>query len=333
MGKKDAVKETHREIDIIDLQVAFGNFYALKGVSFFANKKEFLGVIGASGAGKTTVLRILTGQIRPTEGQAFVGGYDVTKKGYLISLLVGYVPQLEHLSLYYDFSALQNAQFFGRLYGLRPKEIEERSRNVLEILGFDEDLMTKTVSRLSGGERKRVSICLGMIHDPPVLLLDEPTTGLDAHLRHETLNYLKELNYRLGTTMVIISHDLEIVDYCTRVVLLEEGNISQFGTPEELISSLPGKGESIKVTLHAMTPEIINRVASIPGVQYTAQAGRNAMKLFIDNPEDNLLPVIQRLNEMKMPFDGVEMVEADFFDYFQVKPWKDNNNEIGETAE
>jgi ABC-2 type transport system ATP-binding protein len=321
MAKDKGAKETHREIDIIDLKVAFGKFYALKGVSFFANKKEFLGVIGASGAGKTTVLRILTGQIRPTDGQAFVGGYDVTKKGYLISLLVGYVPQLEHLSLYYDFSALQNAQFFGRLYGLRPKEIEERSRSVLEILGFDEDLMTKTVSRLSGGERKRVSICLGMIHDPPVLLLDEPTTGLDAHLRHETLNYLKELNYRLGTTMV---------DYCTRVVLLEDGNISQFGTPEELISSLPGKGESIKVTLGAMTPEIIKRVASIPGVQYTAQAGRNAMKLFIDNPEDNLLPVIKRLNEMKMPFEGVEMVEADFFDYFQVKPWKED--EIGGIA-
>ena len=328
--KKADAKETYREIDIIDLKVAFGKFYALKGVSFFANKKEFLGVIGASGAGKTTVLRILTGQISPTAGKAFVGGYDVTKKGNLISLLVGYVPQLEHLSLYYDFSALHNAEIFGRLYGLRPKEIEKRSRNVLEILGFDEDLMTKTVSRLSGGERKRVSICLGMIHDPKMLLLDEPTTGLDAHLRHETLNYLKELNYRLGTTMMIISHDLEIVDYCTRVVLLENGEVSQFGTPEELISSLPGKGESVKVILHAMTPEISRRVASLPGVQYTAQAGRNAIKLFIDNPEDNLLPIIQRLNEMKMPFEGVEIVEADFFDYFQVKPWKDN--EIGGTA-
>jgi len=323
-------KETYREIDIIDLKVAFGKFYALKGVSFFANKREFLGVIGASGAGKTTVLRILTGQIDPTEGKAFVGGYDVTKKRNLISLLVGYVPQLEHLSLYYDFTPLQNAQFFGRMYGLRGKEIESRAREVLTILGFDEELMTKRVDRLSGGERKRVSICLGMIHKPPVLLLDEPTTGLDAHLRHETLNYLKELNYKLGTTMVIISHDLEIVDYCTRVVLLEEGEISQFGTPEELIASLPGKGESIKVTLRAMTPEIIKRIQSLPGVQYTAPAGRNAMKLFIDEPRGNLLPIIHKLNEMKMPFDGIELVEADFFDYFQVKPWK--QNEIGGIA-
>jgi ABC-2 type transport system ATP-binding protein len=330
VSKSDA-RETHREIDIIDLKVAFGDFYALKGASFFANKREFLGIIGASGAGKTTVLRVLTGQISPTEGQAFVGGYDVTKKSKLISLLVGYVPQLEHLSLYYDFNSIQNAQFFGRMFGLRPKEIEERARNVLTILGFDEDLITKRVDRLSGGERKRVSICLGMIHNPPVLLLDEPTTGLDAHLRHETLNYLKELNYELGTTMVIISHDLEIVDYCTRVCLLEEGNVSQFGTPEELISTLPGRGESIRVALHAMTPEIIRRVDSLPGVQYTAQAGRNAMKLFIDNPSEQILPIITKMNEMKLPFEEVSLVEADFFDYFQVKPWKQIPREIGGT--
>ncbi|MHA1653337.1 MAG: ABC transporter ATP-binding protein, partial [Candidatus Thorarchaeota archaeon] len=228
-----------REIDIVDLKVRFGKFWALKGVSFYANKREFLGIIGASGAGKTTVLRVLTGQIRPTAGKAYVGGHDVTKRRDLISLLVGYVPQIEYMSLYYDFSALQNAQFFGRCFGMRPREIEERARSILTILGFDEDLMTKRVSRLSGGERKRVSICLGLIHNPPVLLLDEPTTGLDAHLRHETLNYLKELNFEFGTTMVIISHDLEIVDYCSRVVLLENGLVSQFGTPQDLISSLP----------------------------------------------------------------------------------------------
>ncbi|UCE10082.1 MAG: ABC transporter ATP-binding protein [Candidatus Thorarchaeota archaeon] len=316
-----------KEIDIIDLKVAFGKFYALKGVSFFANKREFLGIVGASGAGKTTVLRVLTGQIRPTDGQAFVGGYDVTKKRNLISLLVGYVPQLEHLSLYYDFSAIENAQFFGRNFGLRPKEIEERARNILTILGFDEDLKTKHVKKLSGGERKRVSICLGMIHDPPVLLLDEPTTGLDAHLRHETLNYLKQLNFELGTTMVIISHDLEIVDYCTRVTLLEHGNVSQFGTPEELIASLPGEGESLRVVLKSMSPTFLERLAHIPGVKYMARAGRNAVKLFLPSPHERIVSVVESLNVLNIPFEEVSLVEADFFDYFQVKPWK--VNEIG----
>ncbi len=311
-----------REIDIIDLKVAFGSFYALKGVSFYASKREFLGIIGASGAGKTTVLRVLTGQIKPTEGQAFVGGHDVTKRGDLISLLVGYVPQLEHLSLYYDFSALQNAQFFGRMFGLRPKIIEERARSILTILGFDEDLKTKRISRLSGGERKRVSICLGMIHDPVMLLLDEPTTGLDAHLRHETLNYLKELNYELGTSMVIISHDLEIVDYCTRVCLLEDGLVSQFGAPVDLISTLPGKGEAIQVILPNLSAPLLDNVGAIEGVTYMAKAGRNTMKLFIDDPADNMVRVIRELNERKIPFEEVSLVEADFFDYFQVKPWK-----------
>ncbi len=311
-----------REIDIIDLKVRFGDFYALKGVSFYANKREFLGIIGASGAGKTTVLRVLTGQISPTAGRAYVGGHDVTKRQNLISLLVGYVPQLEHLSLYYDFSAIENAKFFGRCFGMREREIEKRARSVLEILGFDEDLMTKTVSRLSGGERKRVSICLGMIHDPPVLLLDEPTTGLDAHLRHETLNYLKELNFELGTTMVIISHDLEIVDYCTRVTLLENGRVSQFGTPADLISTLPGKGESLSLHLPNLSTWMLDQVKQIPGVEYYAQSGRNTLKLFIDNPRENMLPVIRELNSKGIPFEEISLVEADFFDYFQVKPWK-----------
>ncbi|NWF94791.1 MAG: ABC transporter ATP-binding protein [Candidatus Thorarchaeota archaeon] len=318
----DLSADPKREIDIVDLKVAFGKFEALKGVSFFANKKEFLGIIGASGAGKTTVLRVLTGQISPTSGKAFVGGYDVTKKRALISLLVGYVPQIEHMSLYFDFSALQNAQFFGRCFGMRPKEIEARARSILQILGFDEDLMTKKVERLSGGERKRVSISLGMIHNPPVLLLDEPTTGLDAHLRHETLNYLKELNFELGTTMVIISHDLEIVDYCSRVCLLESGRVSQFGTPAELISSLPGKGEGIRVVLPRMTDQTIRKIHSIPGVKYTASAGRNALKLFMDEPAEQVLPLIRHFNQMGMPFNEISVVDADFFDYFEVKPWK-----------
>ncbi len=241
---------------------------------------------------------------------------------------MGYVPQLEHLSLYYDFSALQNAQFFGRLFGIKPKEIEKRARNILEILGFDEDLMTKDVDKLSGGERKRVSISLGMIHNPPVLLLDEPTTGLDAHLRHETLNYLKELNYELGTTMVIISHDLEIVDYCTRVTLLEDGLVSQFGSPQDLISTLPGKGESLRLVMPNMSPAIVERIAKLPGVKYMARSGRNAMKLFIDKPRENMLPIMRELNEMKLPFEEVALTEADFFDFFQVKPWKKEQVEV-----
>ncbi|MEM2143249.1 MAG: ABC transporter ATP-binding protein [Candidatus Thorarchaeota archaeon] len=320
-GSETSGEATH-EIELVNLRVKFGKVEALRGVSLFANRSEFLGIIGASGAGKTTVLRVLTGQVSPTSGKAYVSGYDVTKKRSLISLLVGYVPQLEHNSLYYDFSALQNAQFFGRCFGMRPREIDERARDILEILGFDEELMTKRVERLSGGEKKRVSICMGMLHDPPVLLLDEPTTGLDAHLRHETLNYLKKLNFELGTTMVIISHDLEIVDYCNRVCLLENGTVSQFDTPEALISTLPGKGECIKVVLTKLTPAMVSSIGEMPIVRYIVNSGRNALKLFVDQPNEALLTLMRDFHKRGLPLVEVSVAEADFFDFFEVKPWK-----------
>ena len=131
------------------------------------------------------------------------------------------------------------------------------------------------------------------------------------------------LNYQLGTTMVIISHDLEIVDYCTRVTLLEGGLVSQFGTPQELIATLPGKGEALQVMLPNLSSWLVDKVTTLPGVKYHAKAGRNALKLFIDNPMDNVLPIIKELNANNLPFEEVSLVEADFFDYFQVKPWKE----------
>ncbi len=309
-------------IKLENVAVRFGKIWALRGISYDARYGEFVGVVGTSGAGKTTMLRVLTGQIKPTSGKAFVAGHDVVKNRKLISLLTGYVPQHEHLSLYYDFSALENAQFFGRMYGLKPRTIEESATEILEILGFDDELMNKAVKKLSGGERKRVSISLGMIHRPPVLFLDEPTTGLDAHLRHEVLNYLKRLNYSLNTTMIIISHDLEVVDYCSRIVILERGKVSLFDTPENLIKSMPGKGKTLKLVIPSLTPELQKRIKSYPGIDYIVRSGRNTIKVFVENPEDSLLSAIKTLNENKIDFEEISVDETDFFDFFNVKPWK-----------
>ena len=193
--KAKARKAKQPVIFISHTTVQKGKATLIDDVSLVANEGEILGIIGESGAGKSTTVKVLSGQIKPDRGFARIAGHDVFLDHDRVILKMGYVPQMGSVDdIYPEFSALKNAYYFGKMYGMSKAEIEVRARQILEILGFDEELMNKSVSKLSGGEKKRVSICIGMIHDPQVLILDEPTTGLDVHLRIEVLNYLKILN-------------------------------------------------------------------------------------------------------------------------------------------
>lgn len=311
---------------IIEFDKAFvkiGRTLILKDISFYTREREILGIIGASGSGKTTCLRVMTAQLKPQQGSARIAGHDVKKEAAIIHYATGYVPQHETESLYFPFSALENAHFFGRMYGITGKEIKQRAVELLTILGFDEDLMYKPVKFLSGGERKRVSICVGLIHQPPILLLDEPTTGLDAHLRHELLNYLKQLNYHYGTSMVLISHDLEVVEYCSRIVLLERGEISLQGHPDELIRSLTGRGEAIEVTFDRLTEATIRQVEEIPFVETTIRSGRGSLKIFVEEPHKRIPDLLEALRDQNQSPQEMSVVEASFYDFFRTKSWID----------
>jgi len=309
-------------IDFDQVWVKIGRHLILRDVSFYSLEREVLGIIGASGSGKTTALRVMTAQLKPFRGRALIAGHDVRREAGAIHYATGYVPQHEEQSLYFPFSAIENAIFFGRMYDLPTGVIKRRAEEILTILGFDEELMNKPVRLLSGGERKRVSICVGLIHQPPILLLDEPTTGLDAHLRHELLNYLKELNYHYGTSMVIISHDLEVVEYCSRVVIMEHGTVSIQGRPEELIRSLAGGGEAFQVTFDRLTREIAQQVEDIPFVHTTIRSGRGSLKVFVDDPRQQLADLLLALRELDLAPREITIVDASFYDFFRTKSWK-----------
>ena len=308
-------------IEFNQASVKINRVKILHDITFYAREREILGIIGASGSGKTTCLRVMTAQLKPYRGQAKIAQLDVKKEATAIHYATGYVPQHEDESLYYPFSALENAHFFGRMYGISAQEIRRRAEELLAILGFDEDLMHKPVRFLSGGERKRVSICVGLIHQPPILLLDEPTTGLDAHLRHELLNYLKQLNFHYGTSMVLISHDLEVVEYCSRVVLLEKGRISLQGHPDELVQSLTGKGEAIEVTFDRLTADTIHQVEDISFVKNTIRSGRGSLKVFVENPHTQIPDLLRALNELRVVPQEMSITEASFYDFFRTKSW------------
>lgn len=314
-------------IEFNNAWVRIGKYTILKEITCYSRKREILGVIGASGSGKTTMLRVMTGQLKPYEGSGHIAGFDVAREAAAIHYATGYVPQHENESLYFPFSALENSHFFGRMYGLSGMKIKQRATELLTVLGFDEELMHKPVRFLSGGERKRVSICVGLIHQPPILLLDEPTTGLDAHLRHELLNYLKHLNYRYGTSMILISHDLEVVEYCSRVILLENGRISLQGHPDDLVRSLAGGGEAIQITFKRLTLETVRRIQDIQFVRTTIRSGRGSLNVFVDNPRKQIPDLLKTLHEQNLAPQEMSVVDASFYDFFRTKSWKSQSQD------
>ncbi len=295
----------------------------LQNVSLNAHHGDILGMIGGSGAGKSTCMRVLTGQIRPpqlTTGFAVTAGYRAVAQYKQLVEHIGYVPQLETLSLYDQFSAIDNCQFFGRNYGLSRSTINKRAHEIFAILGFEnEELLQKPVKKLSGGEQKRVSIAVGLINTPRVLFLDEPTTGLDPHLRIAVLNFLLKINKEFGTTMVIVSHDLEIADYCTKVAILNFGALAGFGQPKELIASLPGQGKVILATFVKLnTRTDIPRIQQLSGVHHILNAGRNKLKIFMNNV-DNLQTLGTELEQTGLVVQQLSIETVTFLDYFRIK--------------
>jgi ABC-type multidrug transport system ATPase subunit len=207
------------------------------------------------------------------------------------------------------------------LSGVSDEQIKQRAKEVLGILGFKEELMDKKAKYLSGGEKKRVSIAIGMVHDPEILLLDEPTTGLDISLRIQVLNYLKNLNKKLGISVVIVSHDLEIAQYCNQIVLLEKGRVIEFGDPEVLINRLlPCEGRAIKLEVAELNDEIIDSLRSLPEVKFVIKTGRNDVKIFAEDIDKVMISkVIEHCDSINIPIVSITLDRADFTSYYRIR--------------
>nr|HDO80148.1 ABC transporter ATP-binding protein [Candidatus Bathyarchaeota archaeon] len=307
-----------RDIELERVYVNIGKKVILEDVSFYAEKGEVLAIIGGSGAGKTTCLRVLTGQIPPSKGKVQVAGVDVLRDRESLKDVLGYVPQLEEVGLYYEFSAIRNAVLFGRMYGIPKKDAERKAKEILTILGFkSEELMRKPVGKLSGGERKRVSICVGLIHEPRVLLLDEPTTGLDAHLRIDVLNYLRDINKKYKVTIGIVSHDLETAEFCDRVVVLDRGRVMIFGNPREFVERVPA-GYAFIVSFGKLGERDLSRIERIRFVTRVLQVGRGTVKVFVKRIEEPLNLLVEELERIGLTPSSIVSSDITFTDYFRL---------------
>jgi ABC-2 type transport system ATP-binding protein len=230
-------------IDIRSLTHRYGDTVALADVSLTIASGEVFGLVGPNGGGKSTLFRILSTIMRPTSGTVSILGLDVIRSAAEVRSRLGVVFQSPALDK--KLTGRENLMAQGYLYGLKGAELKTRVHESLQRLGVA-NRADERVETLSGGMKRRLEIAKGLLHHPAVLLLDEPTTGLDPAVRSELWDYLRELNSRLGITIVATTHLMEEAEACHRIALLDNGRILAQGKPAELRASVGGDVISIR---------------------------------------------------------------------------------------
>ncbi len=310
-------------IRVSNLTIQFGKKKIVDNVSFEIRRGEINGFLGISGAGKTTIIRVLTCQINKKnwKGTVLINGLSPAMAGNKSKILstIGYVPQLEEANIYYDLTPMQNVEIFASTFGISASAAKARAEELFKILDIPKDTWKNAATFMSGGEKKRLSVALGMINNPEILFLDEPTTGVDASKRFDILNYLKGINQKFGTTLLLITHDLEAANICDTVAILAGGKLVAFGNPAEFINSLPGNGRIIRLRIRDLDDAIIEKIAGIPFVAVISRVGNDTAELFIYGYESNYPLLVKTLIEMGIFPEEISQDKASFKRYFQLR--------------
>ncbi len=221
-------------VQIRDLVKTFDHFTAVDQVSLEVARGEIFGFLGPNGAGKSTTIRILCGLLRPTAGQARVGGFDVNREPELVRQNIGYMSQ--KFSLYDDLTVEENLDFFGGVYGVEAATLARRKEYALRMAGL-EDRRGSMTRLLPGGFKQRLALGCAILHEPPILFLDEPTSGVDPIARRGFWDLIRQLS-AAGHTVFVTTHYMDEAEYCHRLALMYRGRIIALGAPAELKAQL-----------------------------------------------------------------------------------------------
>lgn len=217
-------------VEIRNLTKRFGDFTAVDNISFNVRRGEIFGFLGANGAGKTTAMRILCGLSRPTSGEGTVAGYDINTQQEKIKRRIGYMSQ--KFSLYPDLTVRENIRLFGGIYGLRDREIKEKTDTLLSMLDMRQE-RDKFAGALPLGWKQKLAFSIAMIHDPEIIFLDEPTGGVDPETRRRFWEMIYDVSEK-GTTVFVTTHYMDEAEYCDRVSVMVDGRIAALDSPERL---------------------------------------------------------------------------------------------------
>jgi ABC-2 type transport system ATP-binding protein len=298
-------------IEINGLVKKYGDRLAVNGVSFHVQEGEIFGLLGPNGAGKTTTISMLATLLSPDEGQVTIGGYDLARQINQIKPLIGFVPQ--ELALYPTLSAWDNLAFFGRIYGLRGTALKERIAAVLDLVGL-RDRARDAVRTFSGGMKRRLNIAAGLIHQPRLLFLDEPTVGVDPQSRNFIFEHVERLKAE-GMTIIYTTHYMEEAErLCDRVAIMDEGRILALDTPKALIGLLGGGVIHVGVTADAIET-LLPAVRALPHVR-AASAQDSRLKIKTSEARPALLELIELCSTCDVSILSLEVLEPNLESVF-----------------
>lgn len=301
--------ESGNSVQIDNLTRRFGSFVAVDRIHLEVHKGEVFGFLGPNGAGKSTTIRMLCGLLRPTEGRAIVAGYDVAQEPEQVRQNIGYMSQ--KFSLYNDLTVIENIRLFAGLYSVPRKELESRIQWALDMANLkgQESLLTGT---LPGGWKQRLALGCAVLHRPPIIFLDEPTSGVDPISRRQFWELIHQMAEG-GVTVFVTTHYMEEAEYCNRLALIFRGRIVALGTPSELKQNSM-RGELLLVEC-APLGEALELLQTAPGVLDAAVFG-NALHLVVQNAESAAAQVRSFLAERAIVVGRIERIRPSLEDVF-----------------
>ncbi len=291
-------------IVVQDLYRYFGEVRAVDGVSFEVRQGEIFSLLGPNGAGKTTTISMISCLLRPDRGDALVMGHSVQREPAAVKAAIGVVPQ--EIALYEDLSARENLDFWGKMYGLRGTTLRQRADEVLEVIGLA-DRQRGRVSKFSGGMKRRLNIGIALLNRPDVLILDEPTPGIDPQSRRNILDSVLELN-RQGTTILYTTHYMEEAqELSDHVAIIDHGKLIATGTQEELVK-IVGELDRIDLTVNVEAERVLELWRGIEGV-HKASAQDGTITLLVDDSNLALPRLFESATQANVRITSVEIQE------------------------
>jgi ABC-type multidrug transport system, ATPase component len=278
-------------IDISNVTKRYDDKLAVDSVSLKIEKGDIFGLLGPNGAGKSTLISIITGLCTAEGGEVSVDGYSVKKQPELSKKDIGLVPQ--EIALYENLSAYDNLQFWGALYGLKGKLLKSRIDEALETSQL-KDRAKEKISSYSGGMKRRINIACAIMHHPKILIMDEPTVGIDPQSRNHVLEFARNMNRESNTTIIYTSHYMEEVEtLCNKLAIMDQGKIIANGTLDE-VKRMVSSQEKIEISVSNCTGDVVLKLRRIPGIRQ-ADLNKSILTLMIENSKTILQKIIELL--------------------------------------